>query len=674
MAIRRIWHYTKQYKALLFVSMVTLIFSIVLDLVSPYLASLLIDDYIVGIEKPWYRIEEKVEQSVYYNGHYYIQERFAKDRSILNEDEKASIILINNRFYFSGQYIVDGKKTIAEEGRMLWVEKDDGETIAYYLTPLSAEEVFHFYQPFIKPVTIIIFIFALVSVASIFLIFLYRICFLKLGNRVTYDLRRDAFIKIQKMPISYFDEIPAGKIVSRITNDTETVIDLYSQSLVVFTQAAIYFIGIYISLFSLDVTLAAFSMLLIPLLVVWGRIYRKKAKHNNEVIRSENAEINAYLNESIKGMEVIQAFNQEERSYRKFMNHNDRYAEYRQKMVVLNSALSGNMVRLLRRAIQLAILLYFGWGALGFYTFISVGVIYAFVEYMNRLINPINQIFGNIDVLQQSLVSAERVFFLLDQPEEVMEQGDGPCFERGEVEFRNLSFAYEKPNYVLKDINLKVKPGQTVGIVGHTGSGKSTLMNLLLRFYDYEEGSILIDGVDIRKYPKQSYRRRVGIVLQDPILFTGTIASNIKLNNPSITDEKVEEVLIAIGAESFIRKFSRGIHEPVLEMGSNFSVGERQLISFARAMVYDPAVLVLDEATANIDTGTEQLIQHALQVVKQNRTTFVIAHRLSTIKDADFIVVLDQGRLIEQGTHDELMAKRGKYYEMYQSQLQHVTD
>lgn len=672
MTIKRIWQYTTKYKRLLIFAMVTLILSIILDLFTVNLARVIIDDYIVGIEKPWYRVEERVDRSVYYDGDYYIQKRFAKDSSILDEDNKVSIILRNNKFYFSEKFIVEGEKTFSKNNDKVWVETESGETIEYQLTLLEAKEVFRFYQPFIQPVTIVIIIFAIISVVSIFLIFFYRVNFLKLGNRVTYDLREEAFDKIQKMPIALFDEIPAGKIVSRVTNDTETIIDLYSRSLIVFTQATIYFIGIYINLFMLDVRLAAISLLLLPIVAIWGWIYRRGAKRNNQVIRSENSEINAYLNEAIKGMEVIQSFNREDLSYREFMKHNDRYAQYRNKMLVLNSTLSGNMVRLLRRVIQLSIIVYFGWGALGFHNFISVGIIVAFVEYMNRLINPINQIFGNIDVLEQSLVSAERVFYLLDQPEEAFEQGEIPRFEKGDVEFKGLSFAYEQPNYVLKDINLKVNAGQTVGIVGHTGSGKSTLMNLLLRFYDYEEGSITIDGVDIREYPKQAYRRHVGIVLQDPVLFSGTIASNIKLNDESITDEMVEKALTTIGAESFINKFSRGIHEPVLEMGSNFSVGERQLISFARAIIYDPTVLVLDEATANIDTETEQLIQKALQVVKQNRTTFVIAHRLSTIKDSDLIIVLDQGRLIEQGTHDELMAKKGKYYEMYQSQLQEL--
>lgn len=670
MVIKRVWQYTKKYKKLLTFSMLALIFSIVLDLVVPYLVSIIIDDYIVGIEQPWYRIEEEVEDAVFYNGDYYIQERFAEDID-LNDGNRVSILVIKNKYYFSEEFIMDGDKEISKDNTKLWVEQKDGSRVEYDLEQLSTKDVFQFYQPFVTPVVVIIIIFVIVSVISIITIYLYRINFLRLGNLVTYDLRKDAFRKIQKLPISYFDRTPAGKVVARVTNDTETIIDLFSRSLIVFTQAIIYFIGIYFSLFLMDFRLALISLVILPIVFIWGKLYRKGAKKNNEIIRSENSEINAYLNQSIKGMEVIQSFNREELSYKEFAHHNDRYLKFKNKMLVLNSTLSGNMVRLLQRGIHLVIILYFGWGSLGFHSIIKVGIIYAFVEYMNRLINPINQIFGNIDVLEQSLVSAERVFYLLDQPEEELDQDQVARF-KGDVEFKGLNFAYEQPNYVLKNVNLKVKSGQTIGIVGHTGSGKSSLMNLLLRFYNYEEGQILIDGEDIRKFSKQAYRQHVGIVLQDPVLFTGTIASNIQLNNEQVNDQTIEEALTAIGAESFIHKFNRGIHEPVLEMGSNFSVGERQLISFARAMIYDPAVLVLDEATANIDTETEQLIQKALNVVKRNRTTFIIAHRLSTIKDSDQIIVLDKGNIIEQGSHDELMTSKGKYFEMYQSQLHQI--
>lgn len=669
MALTRIWRYAKKYRIRLLVSLLALIFVVVLDLLVPLFVKSLIDDYIVGIEQEWYEVDESLTNSVNYQGKYYIQARNVKDQSLLDPDKVVRVIVVDNHYYFINQAIESGKMKVVD-GKI--VVKVDNETqITYDATRLNKGDIFAFYQPAIKPVTKLIITFALISALIVVVSYFYRINFLKLGNLVTYDIRKDAFRKIQKLPISYYDRIPAGKVVARVTNDTETIIDLFSRSLVVFTSAIIYFIGIYFSLFRLNNKLAQVSLAILPIVILWGYLYRKGAKRNNEVIRSENSEINAYLNQSIKGMEVIQAFNREELSFQEFEYHNKRYFQYRNKMLVLNGTLSGNMVRLLQRIIYAAILLYFGWGTLGFHTVVEVGMIYAFVEYMNKLINPINQIFGNIDVLEQSLVSARRVFYLMDQDEVEIYDDTVERF-KGNVTFKNLSFAYEENNYVLKNINLDVKAGQTIAIVGHTGSGKSSLMNLLLRFYDYTEGDILIDGVSIKSYTKQAYRKHVGIVLQDPVLFTGTIASNISLNKSDIDKAYIEEVLCKIGAENFVKKFNKGVDEPVLEMGSNFSVGERQLVSFARAMVFNPAVLVLDEATANIDTETEQLIQKALNVVKANRTTFIIAHRLSTVKDADQIVVLDKGVIIEQGTHDELMALKGKYYEMYQSQLVHV--
>jgi ATP-binding cassette subfamily B protein len=650
---------------------VALFIAVIFDLLVPFLVKTLIDDYIVGIEQPWYQVEERLEDSVEYNGDYYLQARNIPDDSeeLLNDENISRILVIKNKYYFIDRQIVVGSKKLVDN--QLVVKTKDETSYTYPLVQLTKDEVFQFYEPSINPVMILIVTFGIISTITVVVTYFYRINFLKLGNKVTYDLRQDAFSKLQKLNISYYDRIPAGKIVARVTNDTETIIDLFSRSLIVFTQAFIYFIGIYISLFLLDVRLALISLVVLPILFFWGKYYRKGAKKNNTVIRSENSEINAFLNQSIKGMEVIQAFNREELSDKEFSMHNDRYLEYKSKMLVLNGTLSGNMVRLLQRMIYATILLYFGWGALGFQNVIKVGVIYAFIEYMNRLINPINQIFGNIEVLEQSLVSAERVFHLLDQ-EEIELYDDEVHRFKGDISFKNLNFAYDDSNYVLKDINLDIKAGETVALVGHTGSGKSSLMNILLRFYDFQEGTITVDGVDIREFTKQAYRKHVGIVLQDPVLFTGTIASNIGLNKIGVSEEKIEQALRQIGAGQFIDKFHKGIQEPVLEMGSNFSVGERQLISFARAMIYDPAVLVLDEATANIDTETEQLIQQALQVVKRNRTTFIIAHRLSTVKDANQIIVLDQGRIKESGTHESLMLLEGKYYQMYQSQLDQV--
>jgi ATP-binding cassette subfamily B protein len=668
----RVWKYTDKYKRLLITSLCALLIVIAVDLVLPIIFKTIIDDYLVGIEKPWYQVDEDTDGAVDYNNDYYLQYNDipeADRAEIVNNENVNRILLINNVYYFINSNVSDGTKEV--EGNQLFVTDQNGNENVYKLEELNKADVFNFYQPAVHPIMILVIIHVVLNIIVMFATYLYRLGFYKLGNRVTLDLRKQAFEKIQKLHISYFDKMPAGKIVARVTNDTQSIIDLFSRIIVVFTSAIIMITGTYISLFFLDARLAAISLLLIPILLFWGTLYRRGAKKNNKVIRSENSEINAYVNQSIKGMEVIQAFNREDLSFSEFQEHNTKYFEYKNKMLVLNSTLSGNLVRTLHRTIQAVILLYFGWGALGLQNVIAVGVIYAFIEYINKIINPINQIFNNLELLEQSLVNSDRIFYLLDQPETTLYYDKVDRF-KGDIQFKDLNFAYEKDNYVLKNINLNVKSGQTIAIVGHTGSGKSSMMNVMLRFYDFDEGQILIDGVDIRNYSKQAYRKHVGIVLQDPVLFTGTIASNISLNNSLISDEMIEHALRQIGAERFIDKFTKGIQEPVLEMGSNFSTGERQLISFARAMIYDPAVLVLDEATANIDTETELLIQKALHVVKRNRTTFIIAHRLSTIKDANQIIVLEKGNIVEQGYHDDLMNTKGKYYDMYQSQLHQI--
>lgn len=508
--------------------------------------------------------------------------------------------------------------------------------------------------------------FGLASIAAIFRYF-QALLLQKGANRIVQTIRNDVYEHVQTLPIRYFDNLPAGKVVSRITNDTETIRNLFVTVLANFAASGMTIIGIYIALFILDWRMAMIALLLIPILLVWMVLYRKIAANYNHIVRSKLSDMNARINEAIQGMTVIQAFGQEKKMLKEFEDSNEEHFRYQNKLLVLDSATSHNLVDTLQSLTLMAFIIYFGNQALGAESAVSVGLLYAFVDYITRIFSPVMGIVNQLPHLEKAKVSAERVFELLDETGEAVDDTKLPRYE-GNVRFEHVWFAYNEPEYVLKDITFEAKKGETVALVGHTGSGKSSIMNVLFRFYDPTKGQITIDGKPITANSRQAIRQHMGIVLQDPYLFTGTIASNISLNDPRITREKIEAALTAVGGERVIKTLPKGLDEPVIEKGSTLSAGQRQLISFARALAFDPAILILDEATSNIDTETEQIIQHAMDVLKQGRTTFVIAHRLSTIKQADKILVLEAGEIVESGSHQTLLALDGRYAEMYKLQ------
>lgn len=488
------------------------------------------------------------------------------------------------------------------------------------------------------------------------------------ANKVIKKMREDVFEHVQKIPIKYFDSLPAGKIVSRITNDTEAIRELYVAVLATFCSGLVQISGVLIALFFLNYRLALICSIIIPILYIWIVLYRRFATMYNQRIRSRLSDINGMINESISGMSIIQIFRQEKRTKQEFDILNEDYYENQKKLLHLNAATSHNLVGLLRNIAFVAIIWYFGGAFLSGEAAVSVGILYVFVDYLNRLFQPMTGMVNQLANLEAAIVSAERVFVLMDEPGEEISEQHSPRYE-GNVAFENVTFSYNDDNIILNNISFQAKKGETVALVGHTGSGKSSIMNVLFGFYPYQKGKVTIDGKEITNMKKQEYREHMGIVLQDPFLFTGTIATNISLNSPRVSREKIEGVVKAVGADGFINALPNGLDEEVFEKGSTFSTGERQLLSFARALAFDPAILILDEATANIDTETESVIQKALEVLKKGRTTFIIAHRLSTISSADQILVLDRGEIVEQGSHEELMERKGKYYQMYQLQL-----
>jgi len=519
----------------------------------------------------------------------------------------------------------------------------------------------------IKPITWLLIVYLLLAIATAILRYFMYI-YLQIGaNRVVQKLRKDVFEHIQTLPIQYFDNLPAGKIVARVTNDTEAVRNLYVQVLSNFVTSFISIFGVYIALFILNWKMALLALTMIPIVYIWMILYRKFASKYNDVIRTKIADINAMINESIQGMTIIQAFRREQQMTKEFDDMNNEHYAYERKLLVLDSATSFNLVNTLRMIMFTVFIIYFGTQSYTATEVISAGTLYAFVDYLTKLFNPITNIVNQFSQLERSLIAGKRVFEVLDTAGEPVSEKSLPRY-KGNVLFEDVSFAYKDNEYVLKNLSFEAHQGETIALVGHTGSGKSSIMNLLFRFYDPSKGKITIDGIDITSVPRQTMREHMGIVLQDPYLFTGTIASNVSLNNPNISPEKIEASLNAVGGERVLANLPNGYDEPVIEKGSTLSSGQRQLISFARALAFDPAILILDEATSNIDTETEEIIQHAMDVLKKGRTTFIIAHRLSTIKNADRILVLDRGKIVENGTHDELLAVGGIYEKMYQMQ------
>lgn len=659
---KRLVQYALHYKKFIIAALMMLSVAVTADLAGPFIAKRMIDQHILGIESTWYQTNG-TKDSVEYNGNYYKREKYIEDDEV--KVEEATILQVNRSFVFVEEATpFDGERSF-KNGVLTITKGDKVET--FEGTKLTTEELVAFYQPETSRIIGLLSLYlGLIVIAAIFE-YGQRFYLQMSANRVIQKMREDVFGQIQKLPIRYFDNLPAGKVVARITNDTEAIRELYVTVLSTFFTSAIYITGIYIALFILNVKLALICLLLLPILFVWTLVYRKYASKYNHKIRSRNSDINAIVNESIQGMNVIQAFNREKQTQQEFEKLNEDHFKFQNKLLSLNSLTSHNLVNVLRNVIFVAFIWYFGGEALKPSAVVSLGMLYAFVDYINRLFNPIQGIVNQLANLEQALVAADRVFELLT--EEGIDVNDHRMERyKGNVTFDHVSFGYKENEYVLKDIHFTAEHGETVALVGHTGSGKSSIINLLFRFYDCQKGSILVDGTDIKNIPHQTLRQHMGIVLQDPFLFTGTIASNVSLDNPTITREKVDQALRDVGADRVFKHLEKGFDEPVIEKGSTLSSGQRQLISFARALAFDPAILILDEATSSIDTETEMIIQEAMDVLKKGRTTFIIAHRLSTIRNADQILVLDKGCIVEKGTHDELMEQKGKYYQMYQLQ------
>lgn len=494
----------------------------------------------------------------------------------------------------------------------------------------------------------------------------------KMSNSIVKKMRDQLFLHMHQLPVSYFDTIPAGKVVARITNDTEVLrSNFYVVVISNLLSNVIQIIGAFIALVILDHKLGLSMLVLIPILGIWQHFYTKYASKYNGAMREYISQISGQLNEFVQGMAVIQAFQREGQLLKEFRGTVEKWFKTGRKALLLDSSIAWGLGNLLRSSTILIVITALAWLFLGGQLAISAGLLYAFIDYINRLFDPIEGFVQTITNVQQSLAAGKRIFEFADEPIE-SRQTEKIAITNGDVSFNQVTFGYLPDQTVLYDIDFQVKAGETVALVGHTGSGKSSILNLLFRFYDPQAGFITIDGQKITNFDRHSVREAMAIVMQDPYLFTGTIASNIGMDDAAITDEMIRNALKQVGAEYLIDRYPEGIHHPVVEKGNEFSSGERQLISFARALVFNPKILILDEATSHVDTETETIIQKAMNVLQTGRTTFMIAHRLSTIKEANQILVLDQGQIVERGDHDSLLKEKGSYYQMYQMQAEQL--
>ncbi len=489
----------------------------------------------------------------------------------------------------------------------------------------------------------------------------------KTGQSIIYNIREEIFTHIETQDIEYFNQVPTGKLVTRVTNDTNTLNEMYTSVVVTVFRNLFMIIGIFTAMFILNTQLALYVLIVIPFIVIFSFVFRRFSRKAYRMVRANMSKINGFLAEHLSGMKIVQIFNQETEKFNEFNARNEDLKRSQLRELLVFAIYRPTMYMLY--IIATIIIFYFG-GLQVISGIISIGVLIAFHNYLGRFFEPIQQLAEQFNILQSAFASSERIFAILETKPTVVNQKNAITLEnvKGEIEFRNVWFKYKEDEWVLKDVSFKVKAKESVAFVGATGAGKTTILGLLTRNYDIHKGQILLDGIDIKDIHIGSLRKFIGQMLQDVFMFSGTIKSNITLRDESITDAAVKEACHYVNAHQFIERLPKQYDELVRERGNNFSAGQRQLISFARTLVHNPSIMILDEATANIDTETEMLIQESLKKMMNIGTMLIVAHRLSTIQHVDQIIVLQQGEIIEKGSHQALLKEKGHYYYLYKLQ------
>ncbi|WP_274364610.1 ABC transporter ATP-binding protein [Paenibacillus thermotolerans] len=652
--IRLIWRllgFAKPHARILSVSFLLVLMITALDLSGPLIIKTAIDDHINGlrlemVDTQGIRIPEGVPATEFQG------KRLVRKREL----EQAGAAGIANGL---DAYVIEAK----DGAYMLRPSTSgDGEAVS-----LTKEEVSRFREQDVQALYRLSGLYLLLISAAFALNYAQTYTLNLAAQKIIYKIRSALFSHLQRLSFSFFDRNPVGRLVTRVTNDTQTLNDMYSNVMINLLKDIFMLLGIMGVMLYLNVQLALVAFITLPLIIAATFLYGKYAREAMREVRAKLARINASLNENITGMRVVQIFHREQRQYDSVSGINREHFHANTKELHLSSLYRPIMDFIY--ALGLTLILWYGTGKLtgGVLEF---GVLYAFVDYVNRFFKPIQDLAEKFTILQQSMVSSERIFQMLDQEDDLPEPKAPKRLEqvKGEIVFENVSFAYNPGEWVLQDINLRIRPGETVAFVGATGAGKSSIISLLCRFYDVQKGRITIDGVDIRELPKQELRRIVGLVQQDVFLFSDSVKENIRLGNERISDAEIREICRYVNAAEFIEKLPKRYEEPIMERGANFSAGQRQLLAVARTLAFKPSILVLDEATANIDTETELLVQEAFEKISEGKTTLIVAHRLSTIQHADHIVVLHKGQIREVGSHQQLLNRNGLYRKLYELQ------
>lgn len=667
---KRLFRLIKGHYRYLVISILMILLIQALELVSPMLVKNVLDEGLSGVEYPWIEVLEEDEKTVTFKNHYYKQYRHKDDNDVVIKD--ISVVIIKKNFYMIPEKVEEGTKELKDDKIIIANSKG---TYYYDYVAIPSKEVKNFYNPIISILRLFIILIACKSIVMIIATYVQRICTNKVINHLAKEGRTIAFKSVERLPLSVFESEPAGKTASKITQDVDGLITLYRLLLNVFFNAMLSFVFAYIGMFILNPKLALLSFIIYPLAALWIFIYLKYLKKIAVKVNETRSLITAKINEIINGIQILQIFNFKKQTIDEFNVISKNYKDEQLKEVKLHVVGGWNLLNLVRGLVTTVIVLFFGLQKMNVAGIvITAGLIYAYNEYLLKIVNPISLFLNQISAFEHAHVQIDRIYTLIDGEQEDDTKIPIPRYQ-GNIKFEDVWFSYVKDEYVLKGVSFNIKAGTMVGLVGHTGSGKSSLMNLLLRFYDLDDkkgGHIYMDGVDIKTNSKRTYREHIGIVLQEPVLFRGTIASNIRFGKSDVTDKQIEDVLIAMGGQRLLDKFENGINQVITRSGNNMSSGEKQIIALARAIIQNPAVLIMDEATSHIDIETENIIKKGLQIACEGRTVIVIAHRLSTIFDADDIIVLDHGLKVEEGTHEELLRANGVYANIYRAQISSI--